>query len=252
MKQKPIIIWWGVNTSVKGFEEGIRAEEPLSILKKFLIEYGGKDEHSSMMSRCPAILDELTNLYGVRPYYDYKLKIDSNNNVGTGEYDQFFFDSHVNIRSERQLSFATHHLFFAPYEKSLLMSQVPPYFEDNDVSKSSIMIPGQFDIAKYFRTLDYSFIFKKKVTSIQFLREQIFYYIRFHTTRPIVFQQFFWDKEINEYYQPILAAKPHKKALLNPKDTVFSYYYKLFDKFQFKKKLIKIIEKNLTKERRNE
>ena len=59
-------------------------------------------------------------------------------------------------------------------------------------------------------------------------------------------------KEINEYYQPILAAKPHKKALLNPKDTVLSYYYKLFDKFQFKKKLIKIIEKNLTREKRNE
>ena len=149
---------------------------------------------------------------------------------------------------QKKEEFATHHIFFAPYEKSLLMSQIPPSFEDNNIANSTIMVPGQFDIGKYFRTLDCSLIFKKKVTSIRFLREQIFYYLRFHTTRPIVFQQFFWDKEINEYYQPILAAKPHKKALLNPKDTVFSYYYKLFDKFQFKKKLIKIIEKNLTNE----
>ena len=38
MKQKPIIIWWGVDTSEDGFEEGIIAEEPTPILKKFLIE----------------------------------------------------------------------------------------------------------------------------------------------------------------------------------------------------------------------
>ena len=57
MKQKPIIIWWGVNTSEKGFEEGIRAEEPISILKKFLIEYAGEDTETKMLSRCPAILD---------------------------------------------------------------------------------------------------------------------------------------------------------------------------------------------------
>ena len=76
MKQKPIIIWWGVNTSVKGFEEGIRAEEPIPILKKFLIEYAGNDRGSQMMSRCPAILDELQNIYGIKPYYDYNLNID--------------------------------------------------------------------------------------------------------------------------------------------------------------------------------
>ena len=127
MKQKPIIIWWGVNTSVKGFEEGIRAEEPIPILKKFLIEYAGKDDGSKMMSRCPAILDELQNVYGVKPYYDYSLNIDSNNNVSTDDYDQKFFDAHILVRSERLISFATNHVFFAPYEKSLLISQVSPF-----------------------------------------------------------------------------------------------------------------------------
>ena len=46
----------------------------------------------------------------------------------------------------------------------------------------------------------------------------------------------------------MMAAKNHK-YLKDPIDTILSYYYKLFDKFQFKKKLIKIIEKNLTIER---
>ena len=71
--------------SVKCFEEGIRAEEPISILKKFLIEYAGKDRQTKLLSRCPAILDELQNVYGVKSYYDYSLKIDSNDYISTEE-----------------------------------------------------------------------------------------------------------------------------------------------------------------------
>ena len=245
MKQKPIVIWWGVDTSEKGFEEGIRAEEPISILKKFLIEYAGKDDGSKMMSRCPAILDELQNVYGVKPYYDYKLNIDSNNEISTNDYDQKFFDSHIHIRSGRLVSLMLNLVFFAPYEKSLLMSQVAPSLEDNEIANSTIIIPGQYDIGKFFRPLEVAFIFKKKVSSIKFLREQVCFYVRFHTTRPIVFRQFFWDTKINEYYHPMMVVKSHK-YLNDSMDTILSYYYKLFNKFQFKKKIIKIIEKNLT------
>ena len=246
MKQKPIIIWWGVNTSEKGFEEGIRAEEPISILKKFLIEYAGEDTETKMLSRCPAILDELTNIYGIKPFYDYKLNIDSNNNITTGDYDQKFFDSHILVRSEKIISFNMNYIFFAPYEKSIMMSQVAPSLEDNDIANKTSIIPGQFDIGKLFRGLELAFILKKKVSSIKFLREQVCFYVRFHTTRPIVFRQFFWDKEINEYYYPMMQVKNHK-YLKDLPGTILSYYYKLFDKFQFKKKIIKIIEKNLTR-----
>jgi len=245
VKQKPIIIWWGVNTSEKAYEEGIRAEEPIPILKKFLIEYAGIDHESTHLSRCPAILDELQNVYGVKPYYDYRLNIDANDYISAVDYDQKFFDSHILVRSEKIISFSTNHIFFAPYEKSLLISQIAPSLEDNEIANSTITIPGQFDIGKYFRTLDYAFIIKKKTTSIKFLRNQICFYVRFHTTRPIVFRQFFWDKEINEYYHPMMAVK-RNKYMNDPVGTILSYYYKLFDKFQFKKKIIKIIEKNLT------
>ena len=246
MKQKPIIIWWGVDTSEDGFEEGIRAEEPTPILKKFLIEYAGKDDATKMLSRCPAILNELQNVYGVKSYYDYKLNIDSNDYISSNDYDQQFYDSHINVRSNRFILYESNHIFFAQYEKSLLMSQVAPSLEDNEIVNKTLMIPGQFDIGKLFRPLQFAFILKKKVSSIQFLREQIFYYVRFHTTRPIAFRQFFWDKEINEYYRPMMAVKKHKYSG-DSANTLLSYYYKLFNKFQFKKKIIKIIEKNLTK-----
>jgi hypothetical protein len=245
--QKPIVIWWGVDTTFgHGSEEGIRAEEPIPILKKFLTEYAGKNKAGNMMSRCPAILDELYNLYGVKSYYDYHLDIDSNGRVSSPDYDQTFLDNHIIDRSDRCVSFTSGQVFFAPYEKSLLMSQTAASFEDNDIANKTLHIPGRFDIAKYFRTLDHAFIFKKETSSISFLRQQICFNIRFHTTRPIVFRQFFWTKELNEITQAMLATRNHTYSS-GSITTLFSYYYKLFDKFQFKKKIIKIIEKNLTK-----
>ena len=245
INKKPIIIWWGVNTSIVDFEEGIRAEEPIPILKKFLIEYAGINDKTKQMARCPSILDELQNVYGVKPYYDYKLNIDSDDEIISKDHSQRFFDSHIDIKSKKLMAFRSNLIFFAPYEKSLVMSQVAPFLEDNDIANKTLTIPGQFDIGKLFRPLQFAFILKKKVSSIQFLREQIFYYVRFHTTRPIAFRQFFWDKEINEYYRPMMAVKKHKYSG-DSANTLLSYYYKLFNKFQFKKKIIKIIEKNLT------
>jgi hypothetical protein len=69
------------------------------------------------------------------------------------------------------------------------------------------------------------------------------FYIRFHTDRPIVFKRFFWDKQINDYYDPLMASKSHKY----PRRWPLTFYYNLFDKFQFKKKIVKLIEDNLTK-----
>ena len=246
INKKPIIIWWGVNTSIVDFEEGIRAEEPIPILKKFLIEYAGINDKTKQMARCPSILDELQNVYGGKPYYDYKLNIDSDDEIITKDHSQRFFDSHIDIKSKKLMAFRSNLIFFAPYEKSLVMSQVAPSLEDNDIANKTLTIPGQFDIGKYFRCLEFAFIFKKETSSIQFLREQVYFYIRFHTTRPIIFRQFYWDKEINKYDRPMMAAKKHKYSK-DPINTVLPYYYKLFDKFQFKKKIIKIIEKNLTK-----
>jgi len=267
MVKKPIEIWWGVNTSldynmhdgssVLNWAEGLRAEEPIPVFKKFLGEYAGKDKdtttswfnHGStpkMLSRCPAIVDEMCNVYGVKPYYDYTLNINSDGVLSTTDYDQRFYDGHVHVRSDRFISFSGEQVFFAPYEKSLLMSQIAPSLEDNDSANKSFMIPGRFDIAKYFRTLDFSFILKKNSSSITFSRKDIYFYIRFHTTRPIVFRQFFWDKELNEIYRPMMAVKNHK-YWDNSKANILSYYYNLFDKFHFKKKIIKIIKNNLTK-----
>ena len=91
-----ITIYWGVNISSP---EGIRAEAPISILQKLSHERIPKDSGlEQRYDRCPAFIDELTNLYGMKSYFDYTLHF-GENGVSSPDHGQEFFDQHFLIRS---------------------------------------------------------------------------------------------------------------------------------------------------------
>tara|TARA_B100001245_G_C22861823_1_gene414393 strand:+ start:432 stop:1001 length:570 start_codon:yes stop_codon:yes gene_type:complete len=186
----------------------------------------------------------LQNLYGVLPYYDYKLDIDENNVLATKDYDQDFFNQHVQVNTrgdstDALIKWVDNHIYFAPYEKSLVMSQVSPYLEG--VNNNITMLNGRFDIGKYFRYLNFVFYFNEKPSSFVVDSEAPLYYLRFHTDRPIVFKQFYVSFELSKFYKPIIdsaAVFPLKKG------KKLSDFYDIWSKFGFKKKIIKMIEKD--------
>ena len=88
-----ITIYWGVNTCHS--PEGIRADGPVSILQKLFRERIPKDLVGEVdYNRCPALVDELINVYGVKSYYDYTLKFEKND-VSSLDYDQEFFERYL-------------------------------------------------------------------------------------------------------------------------------------------------------------
>ena len=123
------------------------------------------------------------------------------------------------------------------------MSLLPPYLEDNNVVNNTIMVPGKIDIGKYFRGLTYAFHMKQNCNKVIFNRNEITYYIKFHTKKKLQFKQFLWTPEINQMDFLMMAAKNAKYDLMN-----LDYYYNIFERFNFKKKILKIIKENLCKE----
>jgi len=177
------------------------------------------------------------------PYYDYQLDIDENNILATKDYDQGFFDQHVvvnnNGRSNDSLiKWVDNHIFFAPYEKSLVMSQVPSYLEG--VNNNITLMGGRFDIGKYFRNMNFVFYFNERASSFVVDSEVPLYYLRFHTERPIVFKQFYVSFELSKFYKHIIESttSPLRKGKR------LSDFYDMWSKFGFKKKIIKMIEKD--------
>ena len=235
-----ITIYWGVNTNYS--PEGIRAEAPIPILQKLAHERIPKDSRvEQQYNRCPALIDELTNLYGIKSYYDYTLHF-GENGVESPDHGQEFFDEHVLIRAPNLFDFYENFHFFTE-EASLEMSLLPAYLEDNSVINSTIMIPGKIDIGKYFRSMTFAFHMKQNCNEVIFNRKEIFFYIKFHTKKKLQFKQFLFTPEINHDDYLMSTAKNFKYDLMN-----LDYYYNIFERFNFKKKILKIIKENLCKE----
>ena len=208
--------------------------------------------------RCPAFADELTNLYGIKSVYDYDIEVkddqvnprfDKRNEIS----DIDFFHKHVMIRSikHRLFSFSQGIVFFTDMDTpSLIMSQLSPYMEDNTIAKNAIVVPGQFDIGKYFRTLDFAWHFRDNCERIKFDRDIITFYLRFHTKEKIKFRRFMWTKELGDLNGMMGSVKQRKEPELLSK--ALQFYYNIFDKHNLKKKMLKIIEDNLCKEEDSE
>ena len=122
------------------------------------------------------------------------------------------------------------------------MSLLPAYLEDNSVINSTIMIPGKIDIGKYFRSITFAFHMKQNCNELIFSRKEISFYVRFHTKEKLQFKQFLWTPEIDHINYLILASKNFKYDL-----HILKYYYDLFYRLNFKKKILKSIKENLCK-----
>ena len=169
-------------------------------------------------NRCPAFTDELTNLYGIKPYYDYTLQFEENG-VSSPDYDQIFFDKHFVIRSlEGNLFDFYENFHFFTEESSLKMSLLPAYLEDNSVSNSTIIIPGKIDIGKYFRSLASAFHMKQNCNELIFSRKEIFFYLKFHTKKKLQFIGesilLFVPKELEQNLRYLFYKKYHMKEFL--------------------------------------
>jgi hypothetical protein len=228
-------IYWACNDT-----EWVRAKTPESIYKNF-----SKDvkNHEKDLFLCPAIKDYMKNIFSLQSLYSYDFRVsdsEKEKQVITDTYDQKFFNDHVIVRSiENQLfSFLERFVFFTE-EKSLPMSVgITPFLEDNNITKRCNVIPGTFDIGKWFRQIEFVFYLKKDFNEFKIEENEIFQYIKFHTNEKIIFKQFRINKEIQDFIHDFDSAKDFRKL----KPRVLQDYYLMMKN---KKMIIKQIKNNL-------
>jgi hypothetical protein len=254
-----ITIYWGISTLV--IPEGLRILPPVPIMNKlFKDRMRGAWAGELMYNKCPALSNELINLYGIKSAYDYNFEIDDQGQVQSniegdlgGPSNEEFFNHHVLVRSlrGRLFSFLQGLVFFTD-ARSLIMSQLPAFMEDNNIMKNTILIPGQFDIGKYFRLLDMAWHFRDGCNRIEFSRKEISYYIKFHTKEKIKFQRFLFTPELVNLSEEVSSPKGKLDSRSKLKSDALDFYYNIFDKYNFKNKMLKIIKENLCKEEDSE
>ena len=191
--------------------------------------------------RCPANRDFLHNYYSLSSIYSYNIFLDSENQKAWSDlYDQIFFDTHVRVRSyrHRSLSFMMQYIFFVE-EESLLMSMHQPFLEDNIINNTCILYPGQFDIGKWFRNLDFAFRLKKSADKFVINEKDIYAYVKFHTDEDINFIQFRASRELRDLANDIANCRKYQ-----PSNTYRPLDYR-YESFSTKNLIVQEIKKNI-------
>lgn len=218
-------------------DEWIRAEDPVSIIKKY---YSSPISKDNSMVYCPAVKKSIKNVYGLKSIYDFKLIYDGDT-LKSFDYDQNFFNQYVTFRNveNRLISFGMNYIFFA--EKEIEMeAYIHPFLEENDFNKKVYFIPGSFDISKWFRPIECPFFLKKEYNDVSFKRDEIYTYIKFCTNENIKFKKFYPTDKIKNFVSSTLNSTRGIKWGCPVHD--LNDFYKLFS---FRKQLIKEIKNNL-------
>lgn len=228
---KPIVVYWTVNAP-----EWMRAKEPHPIYNsEFLKEY----TQEIGLNMCPSFKNHMKNIFGIRSLYTYDFSI-AGDNIVSDKYDQKFFDYHVSQRSIKNkcFSFDQHILFFTE-EKSLNMNiGLYPFFEQNEITKRCMTIPGKMDIGKWFRSTDFAFFLKNEYTQFFINEDDIYQYIKFDTDRKIIFKQFYLNPFLLNQLNSVSSSKFNRPRSFRK---IEEYYSMLKNK----DRIIKEIKENL-------
>jgi len=221
-------------------DEWIKASEPEKVTQRFYTR-GIKDSDSSSLSAinyCPVFNGSLINTYAIKSIYDYSFEI-KNNKCVSDKYDQKFFDNHVGIRSieKKFFSFFVKYVFFTEEDSLEINAYQYPVFEENEITKRCIIIPGSFDIGKYFRNLEFAFILKKDFNKFIVNDEDVLYYLNFNTKEKINFKQFKCNDNLNKIMDDVRKANNYSN-----KKRGIDYFY---NKFKGKKYILNEIKQNL-------
>jgi hypothetical protein len=214
------------------------AEEPESVSKIFYEKkMFNKENPNSCLNYCPAFNDNLKNLYAIKSIYDYEFFM-KEDNIGSINYDQKFFDEHVFLRDKnlKLFSYRQKFVFFTEQETLNTTFYEFPFLEDNDITERCIIVPGIYDIGKWFRNSEFAFYLKNNFDSFKVKQNDVMYYIRFHTKEKIKFIQFKDSEKLQQYRNDGLMLNSFGK---------FNSLQEYYNKFKLKKIILKEIKKNI-------
>ena len=147
----------------------IKYEEPDNLLQRMRNMKLDLSNKNHDFRYCPAFRDCVQNTYILKFPVDYNLTFDFEKNVATSSlYDQNFYNSTLLIRSVKPplCSFKISYIFIA--EDSLEMSVSSPHFSEGEFASKAMIIPGKFNIGKWSRPVDCSFMLKDGFNTINF------------------------------------------------------------------------------------
>ena len=168
--------------------------KPFSSLSKHMIA-GRK---GIVFMKCPAHTDFLKNTFIFHAPFDITINIDVDSETGNGKIfcdnlSQEVFDTIIDTRflfddnrgiSEYPLLGIDWLLTFQS-DESTMIQLLPAFFHYNDFTEKTTIIPGEFDISKWTRSVEIAFEVKNSKAKIEIKKGDALAYFKFYSDEQI-------------------------------------------------------------------
>ena len=227
----------------RGVDE-LKIFEPEPLIKTLNIKTFFGD---SGVNRCPAVIDELKNTFVIRSPIDFHLDYDLNGEViSNSNYDMQFTAEYLGPPNAEKIHQVQDPCYFFFCEEDLTLTQLPPYYEENEFTKHCLQLTGTFSISRWARTVAPAFKFKKDSSVYDVKRGDIICYFKFNTSDNIKLQKFNGNKMFQDPLGVPMQCLRYREFKKNPFiPTSLTESYNAFQKSRFNKKMMQYIKENL-------
>lgn len=245
ISKKPLVVYWAPDippvTSGDQFDWSLSYVPPYSLYKE-VVDNVNKDNPGTSMLACPAFKGMSSNMFilsstgGIDYTYDKKEQV-FKNNLGEN-FIGLRPNRLANMNDRAHLAISFGWFFFC--EEPLEFELTSPYFSDAPHLSQGSIVPGSFDISKWFRPINAEFVLKSGVTRFAIAPYEPMAYLKLKTDRKIVFKRFIADTELCG-----IASTCTRSSLLFGSNLPLIDRYSQFLNTGTNKKVLYHIKKNL-------
>lgn len=199
-----------------------------------------KNAPAAGVQRCPAFVGYFRNTFVYRSPVDVTIQSDQNGNFqwSTSLSDQYEVDHLVEVRgADGLVSIRDYaHLWC---EEPMVVEQLNPTFTDHDFAQKCEVVPGAFDISKWFRPLQPAF--RLRGASVDIKRGDPLYLMRFLTDKKVEFKQFRPTPRLKEIHEQLSRVKSSTRTFHSSLEN----YYEAFKMRQYRNQVAAEIKRSL-------
>ena len=193
------------------------------------------------LSRCPAFTKYFENTYTLKWPVSYSLSINNQGELTTNDYNQEFFDNFIFPRDvqKRAYTFATQYIFIA--EQSLEVEMIKTHTVNTDFTRKVVMVPGLFDIGKWYRPLEIAAVIDSNCDSVSLVEGEPYALVRFKTQSKINLKRFHLTDNTKELIGRIVDTRNYPPLI---KNRPLKYFYDMLKQSVYRKFILKQIKQN--------
>jgi hypothetical protein len=234
-------IYWSPYNKDKDFDWGILQYDPENLFEKLKnnMDKDSFKKSKSNLVMCPAVKNSVNKIYvfknTVQSYFEFK---ENNEIIAVSK-------NHINASIQHDNSLQNcrlfvYHLpliFFS--ENDINMTLSSPYFSNCPHLKYGSIVPGKFNISKWFRNINIEFNLWENVNEFKIEKDEDLFYVNFECNEEIELIRF----DLNDRLLKIAEVTGRSSSW--EKFIPLRERYERFKKSQMHKIVIKEIEKNI-------